>query len=232
MPVVKANAYGHGLEEVAKALEKAGATWCGVARMEEALMLRSAGIGMKILVLGYVSPQRIADALNQNVSLTLYDFSVAEEYARQAKNLNKKLSIQVKVDTGMGRLGIPCEQAMRLIQMVKSTPEFSLEAVFTHFACADEPEKPYTNEQLTRFKGLVDEMGRNGIRPSMIHAANSAAAINFPGSRYDLVRCGLAVYGISPSDSTALPSGIKPAMAWKTRLISLKELPANHTHIF
>ena len=228
MPVIKANAYGHGLEEVAKTLEVAGAEWCGVARIEEALMLRAAGIGMKILVLGYVSPQRIPDVIKHDISLTLYDFSLAEDYANQAKTFNKVLKIQVKVDTGMGRLGIPHEQAMRLVQVVKSKPEFILEAVYTHFACADEPDKPYTDQQLTRFLKVLNELEGNGLRPNLVHAANSAATVNYPQSRFDLVRCGLALYGITPSRVTALPEGILPTMAWKTRLISIKELPANH----
>lgn len=228
MPVIKANAYGHGLEEVAKTLESAGAKWCGVARIEEALMLRSAGVGMKILVLGYVSPKRIDDVIQHNISMTLYDSSLAEEYANQARTTHKKINVQLKVDTGMGRLGIPFDQAIEFIRLVKSKPELNLEAVFTHFACADDPDKPYTDQQMARFQKVLDELDKNGLHPPLIHAANSAATMNFPKSRFDMVRCGLALFGISPSTTTPLPEGIQPVMVWKTRLISVKDLPANH----
>jgi alanine racemase len=224
MPVVKANAYGHGLEEVARTLEKAGAQWCGVARIEEALLLRNAGNRMRILVLGYTAPQRIKEAILNSISLTVYDPIVVRAYAQQASSLNQRLDVQVKVDTGMGRLGIPTENALEFILQVKDLKEFNLQGIFTHFACADEPKKPYTQQQLDKFYRILEEIQRRGIRPELIHSANSAAALNFPLSRFDLVRCGLALYGISPSRETNLPEGIKPALSWKTRLISLKQI--------
>ncbi len=228
MPVIKANAYGHGLEEVGKTLEKSGASWCGVARIEEALMLRNAGIRMKILILGYTPPLRIPDAIKNNISLTLYDPDVANAYAQQARMIDSKLNVQVKIDTGMGRLGYPVDRAFEFIQFVRNKPEFNLEAVFTHFACADEPDKEYTHQQLDKFKIIVRELESQGMRPHIIHAANSAATLNFPESHYDMVRCGLVVYGLSPSPAILLPDGINPVLSWKTRLISIKELPANH----
>ncbi len=226
MPVVKANAYGHGLEEVAKTLEKAGAKWCGVARIEEALLLRNAGNRMNILVLGYTAPQRVQEAILNNISLTVYDPIVVRAYAQQAASLNQPLDVQVKVDTGMGRLGIPTEKALEFILQIKALQEFHFQGIFTHFACADEPEKPYTQQQLDKFNKILKQMQSQGIRPELIHSANSAAALNFPLSRFDLVRCGLALYGLSPSYETHLPEGIKPTLSWKTRLISVKQIPS------
>jgi len=228
MPVVKANAYGHGLEEVAKTFEKAGAKWCGVARIEEALLLRGACIRMNILVLGYTAPQRVQEAILNNISLTVYDPLVVQAYAQQAALLNQPLEVQVKIDTGMGRLGIPIEKALEFIVQVKNRQEFHFQGIFTHFACADEPEKPYTQQQLEKFNKILEQMQSQGIRPELIHSANSAAALNFPSTRFDLVRCGLALYGLSPSDATHLPEGIKPTLSWKTRLISIKKIPSGH----
>jgi alanine racemase len=228
MPVVKANAYGHGLEEVAKTVEKAGAQWCGVARIEEALLLRNAGIQMKILVLGYTAAQRVQEAVLNNISLTIYDPQMVQAYAQQAAPLNHTLDVQVKVDTGMGRLGISSEKAMEFIHQVKELKEFHFQGIFTHFACADEPEKPYTQQQLEIFNDILKQMQSQGIRPELIHSANSAAALNFPSARFDIVRCGLALYGLAPSAATHLPEGIKPALAWKTRLISIKQFSSGH----
>lgn len=228
MPIVKANAYGHGLEEVTRTLEKAGAVWCGVARIEEALILRQAGIRMHILVLGYTAPQRVQDAIRNQISLTIYDPLLIQPYALQAKAAGHDLNIQVKVDTGMGRLGIPVEKAMEFIQAVRATPQFYLQGVFTHFACADEPTKPFTADQLNKFTIVVNELLSSGKKPDMLHSANSAAAINLPASRLDIIRSGIALYGLSPSKETPLPEGVQPAMAWKTRITSVKLLPAGH----
>jgi len=228
MSVVKANAYGHGLEEVTKTVEKAGAQWCGVARIEEALLLRNAGIRMNILVLGYTPPQRVQEAVQNKISLTVYDPLMVQAYAQQAALTSQVLDVQVKVDTGMGRLGIPSEKALEFIHQVKDQQEFHFQGIFTHFACADEPEKPYTEQQLEKFNKILRQMYTQGMRPELIHSANSAAALNFPPARFDIVRCGLALYGLSPSSETHLPEGIKPALSWKTRLISIKQLPGGH----
>lgn len=228
MPIVKANAYGHGLEEVTRTLEKAGAGWCGVARIEEALILRQAGLRMNILVLGYTAPQRVQDAIRNQISLTIYDPLLIQPYALQAKTAGYVLNIQAKVDTGMGRLGIPDDEALEFIQKLKNTPEFHLQGVFTHFACADEPGKPYTVNQLEKFTTVVQNMHSAGINPDMLHSANSAAAINFPTSRFDIARIGIALYGLPPSRTTELPHGIKPVMTWKTRITSVKMLPKGH----
>ncbi len=228
MPIVKANAYGHGLEEVTRTLEKAGAGWCGVARIEEALILRQAGIRMHILVLGYTAPQRVQDAIRNQISLTIYDPLLIQPYALQAKAAGHDLNIQVKIDTGMGRLGIPVEKAMEFIQAVRTNPQFYLQGVFTHFACADEPAKPFTADQLKKFSMVVNELLSSGKKPDMLHSANSAAAINLPASRLDIIRSGIALYGLAPSKETPLPEGVKPAMAWKTRITSVKLLTAGH----
>ncbi len=228
MPIVKANAYGHGLEKVTQRLEKAGAEWFGVARIEEGLLLREAGIKARILVLGYTAPVRVPHAIRNDVTLTVYDHHVAEEYATQAKNVKGVLRLHAKIDTGMGRLGVPPLEAMPFLKLINESPHMELEGVFTHFARADEPDEADTDLQLRRFNTLLEKMKENGIKPTLIHASNSAGSLAYPKARFDLVRAGIALYGLPPSNQIKLPESIKPALTWKTRLISLKTLPAGH----
>jgi alanine racemase len=228
MPVVKANAYGHGLEKVAACFVSAGAEWLGVARIEEALLLREAGIKSRILVLGYTSPLRVAHAIKANVTLNAYDFDVVRAYAEQAANLGEKLIIHAKIDTGMGRLGIRADQAEAFVSFIYDNPSLEMEGMFTHFACADEPGKPYTAQQLDQFNQIVEMVEKKGIRPPILHASNSAGALVYPNARFSLVRAGIALYGLPPSHEVTLSEGLQPALAWKTRLISIKTLPAGH----
>ncbi|MCJ7520276.1 MAG: alanine racemase [Anaerolineaceae bacterium] len=228
MPVVKANAYGHGLEKVTQRLEKTGAEWFGVARIEEGLLLREAGVKARILVLGYTAPVRVPHAIRNDVTLTVYDYQVAEQYATQAKNVKGVLRLHAKIDTGMGRLGIPPQDALPFLKLINESAHIELEGVFTHFARADEPGKEDTSLQLKRFQTLLKEIEAVGIKPLLIHASNSAGALIYPDARFNLVRVGIALYGLPPSDQVRLPDGVTPALSWKTRLISIKTLPAGH----
>jgi len=228
MPVIKANAYGHGLEKVAKSLELAGAEWFGVARIEEALLLREIGIKANIIALGYTSPARVPHAIKERITLTVYDSMVAQAYARQAEKLSEVLNLHVKVDTGMGRLGILADDALGFIAEIASSPALNLEGVFTHFACADEPDQPVTRKQIARFISIIKEMESRGIRPPFVHAANTAGTLFFPDARFNLARVGIALYGLSPSRQVPIPAGIAPSLSWKTRLISIKILPPGH----
>jgi len=228
MPIVKANAYGHGLERVAAALEDAGAEWFGVARIEEALALRELGIKAKILVLGYSPPTRVSHAIKEKISLTVYDLPVAEAYASHAQSLQQAVNLHVKIDTGMGRLGILANKAVNFVEYVKNQESLTLEGVFTHFACADEPEKDVTAKQINQFEIILRELESKNLLPAIVHAANSAGTINFPATRYNLIRAGIALYGHPPSGRMKLPDGIASAISWKTRLISIKELPPGY----
>jgi len=228
MPVVKANAYGHGLEKVAACFESAGAEWLGVARLEEAMLLRQAGIKLRILVLGYTSPLRVAHAIKENIALTAYDFSVAKDYAEQAQKLREKLTIHAKIDTGMGRLGIPFGQAEQFLSVIQSSPSLLLEGLFTHFAVADEPHKPFTQNQLAHFNQIVAKLEQQNKKPAFVHASNSAGALAYPQARFNMVRVGIALYGLPPSKDVPLPAEVQPVLSWKTRLISVKTLPPGH----
>lgn len=228
MPVVKANAYGHGLEKVAECFEKAGAQWLGVARIEEALLLREAGLKARILVLGYTTPLRVAHAIKAGITLTVYDFAVVEAYAAQAHKLGEKLVVHAKIDTGMGRLGIQAHEADRFINAIQNRPDLKLEGIFTHFACADEPSKLYTSSQLEIFNRVIAQLEQQGIHPELLHASNSAGALMVPEAHFNLARAGITLYGLPPSHEVFIPADIQPALAWKTRLISIKTLPPGH----
>ena len=224
MGVVKANAYGHGLEEIALHLQTIGAGWLGVARIEEALQLRESGVNIDIMVLGYTSHKRVKEAQKANIHLTVYDPLVAALYEKEVDPELGKLHLHAKIDTGMGRLGVPSNLALPFIEDLTRVPNFDLEGVFTHFACADEPEKEVTAQQIRRFESILGKMKEKGINPGIMHAANSAGTLNFPQSHYSMVRCGIAMYGLPPAASMRLPDGFTPALAWKTRLISIKSM--------
>ncbi len=228
MGVVKANAYGHGLEEIALHLQAIGAAWLGVARIEEALQLRESGVKLAIMVLGYTSPKRVKDAQKANIHLTVYDPLVAALYEKEADPDLGKLHLHAKIDTGMGRLGVPAGQALPFIENLTRVPAFDLEGVFTHFACADEPERPVTQQQLAQFEAILKRLKEKGIKAGIVHAANSAGTLNYPQAHYSMVRCGIAMYGLPPAAGMSLPEGFLPALAWKTRLISIKSMPEGH----
>ncbi|MGV8025219.1 MAG: alanine racemase [Anaerolineaceae bacterium] len=224
MGVVKANAYGHGLKEIALHLQSIGTNWLGVARIEEALQLRESGVNIDIMVLGYTSHKRVKEAQKANIHLTVYDPLVADLYEKEVDPELGKLHLHAKIDTGMGRLGVPSNQALPFIEDLTRVPSFDLEGVFTHFACADEPEKEVTAQQIRRFESILGKMKEKGIDPGIMHAANSAGTLNFPQAHYSMVRCGIAIYGLPPAASMNLPDGFTPALTWKTRLISIKSM--------
>lgn len=224
MGVVKANAYGHGLNEIALHLQAISAGWLGVARIEEALQLRESGVKLPVLVLGYTSHKRVKDAQKANIHLTVYDPLVAQLYEKEVDARFGKLHLHAKIDTGMGRLGVPSNLALPFIEDLTRVPAFDLEGVFTHFACADEPEKEVTAQQIHRFEKIVGKMREKSINPGIMHAANSAGTLNYPQAYYSMVRCGIALYGLPPAANMSLPEGFRPALSWKTRLISIKTM--------
>ncbi|MDR3574061.1 MAG: alanine racemase [Anaerolineaceae bacterium] len=225
MAVVKANGYGHGLLQVGRAAEAAGVPWLGVARLEEALDLRRGGVKCHILVMGYTMPERIPEVLASKVTLTVYDQVIASDYAAQARFFNQRLPVHVKVDSGMGRLGFFPEDGVESIRRLNEEEGLSIDGIFTHLACSDEPDEPSTNWQLERFQGLLEGLDTVGLKPALVHAANSAGAIYFPKARYDIVRCGIAIYGMDPSMHAPLPDGFRKALTWKSHIVSIKYLP-------
>ncbi len=225
MAILKANAYGHGLSEIGNAVVEAGTDWIGVARIEEGIQLRRSGICKPILVLGYVQPEAIPQAIDHEISVALFDLACAEEYHRQSIKLKNILKVHIKLDTGMGRLGVIPESAQPFLKEVISFSGLKIEGIFTHFARADEPHVPETNEQIIKFNHALSETKILSLNSVLIHASNSAGTLAYPEARYDMVRPGLALYGYSPDHSISLLDRMSPALKWKTRLTSIKKLP-------
>lgn len=236
MAVVKANAYGHGAVPVARAALQAGAAWCGVARLEEALELRRAGLDCPMLLLGYTPPGRLDEAVASRVSLTLWDMDQAQAAAAAGRRVGEPARVHIKVDSGMGRLGV---QAEDVLSLVGSLPPADLlfEGIFTHFARADEADPAATEVQEQRFNLALQALEATSSLPPLVHASNSAAGLTRPSARFNIVRAGIAIYGLHPSTECPLPDSFLPALAWKTVLSQVKVLPAGqgvsygHTYI-
>jgi alanine racemase len=229
--VVKAAGYGHGAAPVARAALEGGATYLAVALVEEGRQLRDAGITAPILVLSQPVPAAMDEVVDAGLIPSLYtDEGVASLVdALRAAPRRGPFAVHVKVDTGMHRVGAGPAEAVALAARIASQPELALEGVFTHLAVADEIGDPYTDRQLDVFDGVVAALAAAGVRPSQLHAANSAGAILHPRSRYDMVRCGIALYGLSPAAETRDHPDIirlRPALSLKARVSHVKELGA------
>lgn len=226
MAIVKANAYGHGAVPVARATLEAGATWCGVARVEEALELRHAGLDCPLLLLGYTPEDRYKEMIAHRVSMTVWELKQIESISVVASQINQEARLHLKVDTGMSRLGARPDEVIGLFQEIAHLSNIRIEGMFTHFACADEADPAPTDAQENLFHELMAELDAAGIRLQLIHAANSAAGLTRPRSYVNCVRVGIAMYGLHPSRECPLPSDFKPALTWKSVLSQVKILPA------
>jgi len=226
MPVIKANAYGHGLAEIARAALQGSAAICGVARTEEAFRIRRKGIHGKMLVLGGAMPDHVPFVLSEDVSVTLTDPQTAKAFSEEAVRLGGKVHVHAKVDSGMNRLGVPVEEGLDFLKLLMSLPGLQVDGLFTHFARADELNAGTTEAQLDRFNRFLTDVRQAGLMPPLVHAANSAASLYFPAARFDMVRPGIALFGINPAPEAPLPDGFQPILEWKTRLISIKTIPA------
>ena len=236
MAVVKANGYGHGATPVARAALQGGASWLGVARIEEALELRKANLNCPILVLGYTPPQRVDIAIANQVSMAVWSFEQVEFVAARARESGIQARLHLKVDSGMSRLGIQPGEALNLAKELVLAPKIIFEGVFTHFARADELDQDTNEIQERKFQEIVDGLTGMSMRPTWVHATNSAAPLTRSKARFNLVRPGLAIYGLQPSREVRLPTEIKPALSWKSVLSQMKILPAgrgiSYGHIY
>ena len=225
MAIVKANGYGHGALPVAQAALRGGATWCGVARIEEALELRQAGLDCPILLLGYTPTERISEAIKNRISMTVWNYPQVEMACAQAKKNGASALLHLKVDTGMGRLGVLPQEAIPLAKEISNTPGVILEGLFTHFARADELDSTTSERQEEIFRGLILKFEKMGLRPPIVHAANSAISLTRPSAYFNMVRFGIAMYGLHPSPDCPTPEEIRPALTWKSVLSLVKTLP-------
>ncbi len=225
MAIVKGNAYGHGIAAIAHTAVVSGASMLGVACLSEARMLQEAGLTVPMLILGYTPPWQVEDAVRFSVRVTLFDLETAHALSQAAQRVQRPARVHIKVDTGMGRLGVLPPEAPEFVEAVARLPGIEIEGIFTHFSTADELDKGYTYWQLARFEHVLDAVRARGIHIPLIHTANSAALLTVPESRFNMVRVGIAMYGLAPSAWTPLPAGMRPALTWKTLIAQVKTLP-------
>jgi alanine racemase len=222
MAVVKANAYGHGSVPVARAALEAGARWLGVALVEEGIELREAGITARILVLAEFPPGSEKDALVGGLTPTVYTEDGLRRLVEAAGAVGRRVGVHVKVDTGMHRVGVEEERALGFVRDVVDSG-LELEGLWTHFAMAEERDHPFTRGQLDRFTAMVDALGREGIAPPYRHVANSAASILHPDTHLDMVRLGIAMYGLSPGPQVDTGM-LRPVMSVKSAVSLVKRV--------
>lgn len=228
MGCVKGNAYGHGAVEVTRELERLGADYVSVAFLDEALELRQAGILIPILVLGYTSPEGIAVAWENNVTVTLFTPEVLEAIRQLPVDPEHRLKVHIKIDSGMGRLGLLPADAPEFISEVQSVAQAELEGMFTHFAKADEQDKSYTLEQHRRFMSVAETLREQNIQIPIIHTGNSATAIDSPYLSSNMVRVGISLYGLYPSTEVNRQLvELRPVMTLKTQVVYVKSLPSD-----
>ena len=237
--VVKADGYGHGSVTAARAALDGGATWLAVAQVAEARVLRGAGVEAPILLLSELRADEIEPALALGLRLVVYRPETIDELSRRAEALGvPSVRCHLKVDTGMRRVGCEPADAVERARLILAAPCLALEGTMTHLAMADEPDDPTTDAQLDRFDAVLAAFTEAGIDPGLRHAANSAGTIAFPRSRYDLVRAGIAVYGIAPSPALAAHVDLAPALRWVSSVSLVKRVRAGervsygHLHRF
>ncbi|MCP4576612.1 MAG: alanine racemase [Deltaproteobacteria bacterium] len=225
MAIVKADAYGHGAFEVSRTALNSGATCLGVALPEEGENLRSHGIDVPLLVLGLIHPDEVFKVVRARLEQTLCTLETAEALDQAARASSQKINVHIKVDTGMGRIGISPNDALDFLRRIRRFKNLHLKGIFSHLPCADEPDSPFTRSQITLFRDMLREIEASGIRIPQKHLANSAGILNFPESYFDLVRPGIMIYGLHPSPHMGHGVALKPAMTLKTKIAFVKQLP-------
>jgi alanine racemase len=224
-PVIKANAYGHSAEIVARHLVRLGYRTLGVADVAEAAALTDAGIDATFLILSALLPEHSEALVAYGCEPVVCTFEMIESLARAAQKAGKRVAVHLKVDTGMGRIGIRPEEVPAFLERCRAFPALRVRGLMSHFPRAEEADKTYSREQIERFRCVTE--ATRACRIEVRHMANSAAILDLPDSHFDAVRPGIAVYGLRPSRYIANPRvhDLKPVLEWKTRIIFIKEVP-------
>lgn len=226
MVVVKADGYGHGMAEVARAAREAGAPWLGVATLDEALALRSSGDTGRLLCWLAVPGERWADGVAADVDLTAYSVTEVDEIAAAAEGLGRRARLQVKVDTGLTRGGAPrsaWSEVFAAVAAHQRAGSLELTGIWSHLASSDEPDHPANDAQEAAYAEALAAAAEAGLQPGLRHLANSAATLLRPSARWDLVRCGIAAYGLDPAPGVAHEADLVPAMTVRARLAMVKD---------
>ncbi len=224
MAVVKANAYGHGLSAVSKTLVEGGIDYLGVATADEAIKLREKSLSVAVLVMGAVLAEEAEVCVKNNITLTLSDSELLNALSEIALRTGQRPKVHVKVDTGMGRIGVWHENALDLIKEVNSKKEIEMEGIYTHFSSAAR-DKMVTKMQIASLKKVKSGMDEAGIKVQYVHAANSIAVLDWDEAHFNLARPGILLYGVSPKRNTSVKLGLKPVMSLKTKIVYLKDVP-------
>ncbi|MCL6449999.1 MAG: alanine racemase [Acetobacteraceae bacterium] len=226
MAVVKADAYGHGAVEVGRACLEAGAKWLAVATPEEGVELRRAGISAPILVMCLAHPSQAAAVVEHRLSQTVCNWELAQALDGAARARGVQAAVHLKIDTGLTRLGLVSPRdAVEFARGLQGLPGLRLEGTYTHMADADAEDKSFTRLQFERFMEVRSAMVQAGVDPGLLHAANTATAVDLPELSLDAVRVGLGIYGLVPGRAQRGRLDLRPVMAWKTRILFLREVP-------
>ncbi|MGH7428484.1 MAG: alanine racemase [Candidatus Methylomirabilaceae bacterium] len=223
MSVVKANGYGHGIDAVARAALSAGASWLAVATVGEGMHLRRQGLDAPILVFGpAISKEEVEAVVLHRLEPTICTLEQARRFSEAGLG---EIQVHVKVDTGMSRLGATSDDARGLVQALRESRNLTVRGLYSHFATADSPDPTMAHHQIQRFRELVHNLESHGARPALVHLANSAATLGISGAHLDLVRIGLAQYGIYPAPHLRGTVALHPALAVRARIIFVKTVP-------
>jgi alanine racemase len=226
LSMVKANGYGHGATAIATALAAEGSDAFGVATLEEGVELRQTSIKEPILVLAGAYAEQVDRFFDHRLTPVVYDVESLKQLDAVVHSSDRDLQVHLKVDTGMGRLGLLAAEVDSWLPTIKKLKALKIEGVFSHFSHAESVEGHYTREQLRIFREVIERLRSGGIEPSVVHLANSAATITLPAAYFDMVRPGLMLYGIYPSPAMANQISLKPVLSWKTQVLQVKKVPA------
>lgn len=229
--VIKADGYGHGAKKIAQTLLDNGADRLAIAVLDEGIELRQAGFEVPILILGYTDLERAEEAVAYGLEQTVYSWELAEALSKEAARQGKTAKIHIKIDTGMGRIGLqPDREAVQLIKRIAALPNLIVEGLFTHFAVADAADKEYTQGQYAKLKWIIDTLESEGVHIPIRHCGNSATIIDLPEMHLDMVRAGIMLYGLKPSGEVMLQKlELRQAMSLKVRISHVKEIEAGQS---
>ncbi len=222
--IVKADAYGHGDYEVSRVLLNNGVEMLGIAILEEGIQLRDKGIKAPLLLLGGIFEEQIDTVIQYGLTPTVYDLKLADVLSKRANYFNKIMKVHVYVDTGMGSIGVKYDKAVEFVKFARNLKNLLIEGIYTHCSSSDEKDSAFTNLQIKRFRDVLDALDASKTCIPLRHMANSGAILGYPEVYFNMVRPGLSLYGLYPSEDVSRDIGIRPVMSFKTRVIHIKDM--------
>lgn len=228
MPIVKADAYGHGALEIVQALYGLGARRFGVALFDEALAIKKAFPDTSVMIIGAMFIENASALVQEDIISGVYQMEQAEALSKEGVLQGKTARIHIKVDTGMGRIGFR-EEDLDQILRIADLPNLTIEGIYTHFATSDHADLTFAREQLQRFARIYQKLSQHDLHIPIRHAANSAAILQLPEAHFELVRAGIILYGLPPSKHVGKDAGLEPVLSWKTRVTHIKTISAGET---